>query len=134
MEESLQSVVIECTRASDEEQKTFPVIIGALSAAGVERYHADLVKHEKTYYTAAGQSFVVESRPCEEAPTQVFHADQIEAAVRASQRQQIGYREFCRRVLQAGCAGYWVSITGQRAVYYGRTGETHVELFPTSTS
>ena len=112
----------------------FPVIVGALSAAGVERYHADLVKREKTYYTPDGQSFVVASDPCDDAPAQTLQADQVEAAVRASQRQQIGYREFCRRVLQAGCAGYWVSITGKRAVYYGRTGETHVELFPTSTS
>lgn len=134
MEQHIQNVVVECTRASDEERKTFPAIIAELVGAGVERYHADLVKHEKTYYTRAGQSCVVESQPCDDAPAQAFLAEQIEAAVRASQRQQIGYREFCRRVLQAGCAGYWVSITGKRAVYYGRTGETHVELFPTSTS
>lgn len=134
MAQQIESVVVECTRASDEERKSFPVIIAELIGAGVERYHADLVKHEKTYYTPAGQSFVVASHPSDQAPAQAFVAEQIEAAVRASQGQQIGYREFCRRVLEAGCAGYWVSITGKRAVYYGRTGETHVELFPSSTN
>ena len=134
MDREIERVVSECTRASDEERKTFPVVVADLIRVGIERYHADLVKHEKTYYTPRGESFVVASRAGDSAPAQAFVAEQIEAAVQASQRQQIGYREFCRRVLAAGCAGYWVSITGKRAVYYGRTGETHVELFPSSTS
>lgn len=29
-----------------------------------------------------------------------------------------------------GCVGYHVSLAGRRAVYYGRSGETHVEQFP----
>jgi len=33
-------------------------------------------------------------------------------------------------VVAAGCTGYLVSFPGQRAVYFGRTGETHVEHFP----
>lgn len=37
---------------------------------------------------------------------------------------------FCRKVAAAGCAGYVVSFPGRRAVYMGRTGETHVETFP----
>ena len=134
MDAHVKDVVRDLTRVSDEEQILFPDVVKALMDVGVERYHADLVKHEKTYYTPAGQSFVVASHPCDSPPGQEFLADQIEAAVRASQRRQIGYREFCRRALQAGCAGYWVSIAGKRAVYYGRTGETHVELFPASTS
>lgn len=32
--------------------------------------------------------------------------------------------------MAAGCAGYLVSLPGRRVVYYGRTGETHVELIP----
>jgi hypothetical protein len=33
-------------------------------------------------------------------------------------------------VMAAGCAGYQVSFTGRRAVYYGTTAEVHVEHFP----
>ncbi len=33
-------------------------------------------------------------------------------------------------MMDAGCAGYFVSLIGRRAVYFGRTAETHVEPFP----
>ncbi len=42
------------------------------------------------------------------------------------------YKGFCDKVKRAGCAGYMVSFSGRRAVYFGRTAETHVELFPPS--
>jgi uncharacterized protein YbcV (DUF1398 family) len=132
MEQHIRDVVIECTRASDEERAQFPVIVGQLVAAGVERYHADLVRSEKTYYLPDGSNIVVPCHAVELQPAQAFSAQQVEAAVRASQQEEIGYREFCRRVVRAGCAGYWVSLVGKRAVYYGRTGETHVERFPGS--
>ena len=54
----------------------------------------------------------------------------VEKAVRAIQRQEIAYREFCRQIAGAGCVGYFVSLTGRRAVYYGRTGDEHVQWFP----
>jgi uncharacterized protein YbcV (DUF1398 family) len=125
-----KQVVIECTHASDNEVSLFPQIVARLMAAGVERYHADLVRFEKTYYLPDGCSEVV---PCQavEVPAAVsFNASEVEAAVRASQKQEIGYREFCRRVTRAGCVGYQVSLAGRRAVYYGRSGQTHVEHFP----
>ena len=134
MDEQTQKIVIECTRASDEEREAFPVIVQKLMSAGVERYHADLVKNDKTYYLPDGSYATVPSHAVGALPAQRFVAEQIEAAVRASQQQQIGYRTFCRRVVEAGCAGYWVSIAGKRAVYYGRSGETHVELFPQANS
>jgi uncharacterized protein YbcV (DUF1398 family) len=45
-------------------------------------------------------------------------------------RQEIAYREFCRQIADAGCVGYFVSLAGPRAVYYGRTGDERVEWFP----
>lgn len=134
MDERSHEVVVECTRASDEERVTFPAVVQMLVNAGVERYHADLVKNDKTYYLPDGSYAIVPTHAVGALPAQRFLAEQVEAAVRASQQQQIGYREFCRRVVDAGCAGYWVSITGKRAVYYGRSGETHVELFPRADS
>ena len=59
-----------------------------------------------------------------------FSAEGVEKAVRAIQRQEIAYREFCRQIADAGCVGYFVSLAGRRAVYYGRTGDEHVEWFP----
>ena len=33
-------------------------------------------------------------------------------------------------ILAAGCVGYFVCLTGRRAVYFGRTGENYIEPFP----
>ncbi len=40
------------------------------------------------------------------------------------------YRGFCEKAAAAGCAGYLVSFSGRRALYFGRDGATHVEPFP----
>jgi len=34
--------------------------------------------------------------------------------------------------MAAGCVGYFVQIAGRRALYFGRNGESHVELFPSA--
>ena len=39
--------------------KAFPAIVGKLIEAGVERYHADLVRSEKTFYLPNGESETV---------------------------------------------------------------------------
>jgi uncharacterized protein YbcV (DUF1398 family) len=130
MDAAIKSVVLACTRDSDAGTSRFPEIVARLVTAGVERYHADLIRAEKTYYLPSGESEVVPDAALQVAPALAFTAGGVEAAVRASQAGSIDYREFCRRVAAAGCAGYFVSLSGRRALYYGRTGETHVELFP----
>ena len=50
--------------------------------------------------------------------------------VRAIQSETIQYNEFCRHVIAAGCVGYIASLSGKRVVYYGRSGEMHIEHFP----
>ena len=40
------------------------------------------------------------------------------------------YEAFCKNVKAFGCAGYMVSFSGRRVLYFGRTAETHVEHFP----
>ena len=70
------------------------------------------------------------NRPVETTPAMSFSAQGVEAAVRAAQAGNIAYKTFCERVLASGCVGYHVSIAGQRVVYYGRTGDSHVEWFP----
>jgi uncharacterized protein YbcV (DUF1398 family) len=130
MDPSIRAVILDCALASYAATVRFPDIVGRLAAAGVERYHADLVRAEKTYYLPSGESEVVPDEALRLAPAAPFMAAGVDAAVRASQAGSIDYREFCRRIADAGCAGYFVSIAGRRALYYGRTGETHVEPFP----
>lgn len=122
--------VEECTAASDESRISFPQVIGKLMSAGVERYHADLVRSEKTYFLPGGESRVVPNDDIGRAPAAAFSAESVEAAVKAIQKGEIDYKTFCERVMDAGCVGYHVHIAGQRVVYYGRSGDSHVEWFP----
>ena len=129
MDDRTKKLVAEMSRASDEERITFPEVVGALVGAGVERYHMDLVRCERTFYMPDGTSEPVPTHKSPQA-AQDFSAPGVEAAVRAAQRGEVQYREFCRRIAQAGCVGYHAFIAGQRVVYYGRKGDQHVEYFP----
>ena len=129
MDAHVKDVVREMSKASDEERITFPEVVKALMEVGIERYHADLVAARKTYYLP-GEDFEEHQVHKAGAPALAFSAEGVEKAVRAIQRQEIGYREFCRRIGEAGCVGYFVSLAGRRAVYYGRSGDEYVEWFP----
>ncbi len=129
MDARAKEVAREMTRASDQERITFPEVVKALMDVGVERYHADLVCSNKTYYVPDGGFEVVACHPIRQ-PAPSFSAKGVEDAVRAIQSLSIGYGEFCERIAAAGCVGYLVSFVGRRAVYYGRTGDSHVEWFP----
>jgi len=67
------------------------------------------------------------------AAAEAFSAGEVETAIRAIQASRIDYKGFCEDILAAGCVGYHVSLAGRRAVYYGRTSEMHVEMFPGAT-
>ena len=130
MTTSFEQVAEACTFASDAGTLTFPQVVGKLMEVGVERYLADLTRGQKSYYLANGQSHVVASAPLGALAAEQFDAAGIEAAIRASQARAMTYAQFCEAIAAAGCVGYVVSLAGRRAVYFGRTGETHVEPFP----
>jgi uncharacterized protein YbcV (DUF1398 family) len=130
MDARVKDVINECTRASDEQRITFPEVVMKLMDAGVERYHADLLRSQKTYYMPDGESEVVPNDPVEGVPAKDFSTTGVEAAVRAIQGGKIKYKEFCERIVCAECVGYFVTLAGRRAVYYGCTGDSHVEWFP----
>ncbi len=131
MDQHVKDVIAECGRASDEERITFPEVVAKLAAAGIERYRADLVRGERVYFLPDGASVVQEAHAKPGAAAALaFSAEGVARAVRAIQRGEIAYNAFCARIMDAGCVDYLVSIPGRRAVYFGRTGECHVERFP----
>jgi uncharacterized protein YbcV (DUF1398 family) len=109
----------------------FPHIVGKLASAGVRAYSADLTKLRNTYYGANGESFD-EPLPLETAPAiaDSFDKDTVANAVRTIQHGRIGYAEFLRTIMAAGCASYGVFIRGRKVMYFGRDGEFHTEHFP----
>jgi uncharacterized protein YbcV (DUF1398 family) len=129
MDDHAKEIVREMTRASDEERISFPEVVRALVGVGVERYHADLVQGTRTYFMPDG-NFEVTHGYASGAAATAFQTDGVEAAVRAIQRGEITYRAFCDRIATSGCVGYFVSLVGRRATYYGRTNDTYVEWFP----
>lgn len=134
MNEQTIKTVEDCTAASDSSRMSFPAVVAALAGAGIERYHTDLIRWEKTYFTPDGASHTAAGEQlAEEAPAELFSTDGIVAAIRSIQAGAIDYREFCGQIVEAGCVAYFVSITGRRAVYYGRSGDLHVEWFPSAT-
>jgi uncharacterized protein YbcV (DUF1398 family) len=130
MQADIIEVIQDCTDGSDQERLSFPEVVKKLMLAGVERYHADLLRAEKVYYLPSGESHRVVAAQVGATPPAAFAADGVAAAIRAIQQKKIAYREFCERIAQAGCVGYMVSLAGRRAVYYGRTGDSYVEPFP----
>jgi uncharacterized protein YbcV (DUF1398 family) len=130
MNANVEVAIQACTHGSDEERMSFPEVVATLQEVGVERYHADLVRSEKTYYLPSGESAIVRAKPTRQQPASTFSAADTAVAIRAIQAQQIGYGEFCERIAAAGCTGYIVSLVGRRVVYFGRSAESHVELMP----
>jgi uncharacterized protein YbcV (DUF1398 family) len=109
----------------------FPQVVQKLAGAGVNSYTADLVQLRNTYY-GKGRESIDEPLPLTAGPgiAAAFDKDSVAATVRAIQQGQIGYADFLRKIMAAGCARYEVFIGGRKAMYFGRDGEFHTENFP----
>ena len=121
-----------CEQGAENNTMTFPQIVCQLMQVGFERYSVDFCKAIVTYYLPCGESVTVDV-PHEETPiSEEFDAVTVRAAIKEAQMNVPGYtyKGFRKKVMAAGCVGYVVSFIGRRAVYFGRTAETHVEHFP----
>lgn len=109
----------------------FPEILGKLIAEGVEYYHVDYVALQMNFYSAAGAVVRVplsfEGLP---AVAEAFDSPALKAAILDSQQNSQKFREFSHRAAEAGVAGYFAFLRGQRVTYFGRQGDHHVEWFP----
>lgn len=130
------AVLHECSERSVAGNITFPEVVEKLMAVGIESYHADLYRREKTYYAANGDSHMESESGLD---PKVFNADAVakelnpngvKEAVRQIQHKEIDYQQFLRGILSAGVANYWVYLTGKRAIYVARNGDEYVEWFP----
>ena len=111
---------------------SFPQIVGALTDAGFESYAIDFRRATATFYLPDGESIELPAKRVTAPIAQAFDTTRMQAAIREAQQQVPGYtyKGFCEKAVLAGCAGYVVSFSGRRALYVGRTAETHVEHFP----
>ena len=121
-----------CLDAAHDGSLSFPEIIGKLVTAGFEGYAVDYRRNTQVYYLPDGDNVELAMPQATGSVVAAFDGDGVEALVRWAQANgpDYSYAAFCEKVRAAGCAGYLVSFLGRRVVYYGRTAETHVELFP----
>ena len=117
---------------SESGAMTFPQSVRMLTEAGFDGYAVDFRRSVRTYYMLDGEAIELETERTLAPVAERFDADVIKEALREAQALVPGYtyKGFCAKVAGAGCAGYVVSLLGQRVLYYGRTGETHTEYFP----
>ena len=124
------NVIKECTALSLAEQITFPEVVRKLAGAGVERYIADLVSRQKFSYGSQGETHTGALAFDGPLVPASFDASAVAITIKDIQQGRIKYREFLRRIMEAGCSHYEVFILGKQAVYFGRDGSQHIERFP----
>lgn len=109
---------------------SFPTVVGALLAQGVESYRIDYLRMEATYYFPDGQSHV-EPVPLPPHPVaELFSAPGVQAAIREAQAGTVKYPVFSRMAVESGTANYVAYLTGRKVIYFGRNGDLHIEHFP----
>lgn len=133
MNDSQKATAQACLTAAETDAMAFPQIVGALIGAGFESYSVDLRRAIATYFLPDGDSIELAAHKISTAIAAQFDASAMQAAIREAQQQVPGYsyKGFCEKAAAAGCASYIVSFLGRRALYIGRSGETHTEHFPT---
>lgn len=121
-----------CLNAALDRSMAFPEVVGTLIAAGFEGYMVDYRRSTTTYFLPDGDNVVLEHRRSEGTVAAQFDQAGVASQVRWAQADppDYSYEAFCSNVKAVGCAGYIVSFSGRRALYFGRTAETHVEHFP----
>ncbi|MFD2261262.1 DUF1398 domain-containing protein [Lacibacterium aquatile] len=135
MDAQLIVLARKCLEGSENNSMTFPQIIADLMTAGFESYWIDFRKATATYYLPNGQSVDLPTHGSESPIAPALDASALERAIGEAQRLVPGYtyKGFCVKAKAAGCAGYLVSFSGRRAVYFGRDGVVHTELFPSAS-
>lgn len=132
MDTSIAAVARGCLTATHDVSLSFPDVIGKLQEAGFEGYAVDYRRGVQSFYLPDGDSLEL-PLPQQTGPVAAqFDITTMAAQIRWAQSDDpaYSYPAFSEKITTAGCAGYLVSFPGRRVVYYGRTGETHTELFP----
>lgn len=132
MNDHQKNIARKCIEGAEGNMMTFPQIVGTLMEAGIESYAIDLRRSVAIYFLPDGSSAELETHEIDTPVAPDFDVARLQAAIREAQQQVPGYtyKGFCKKAASAGCSGYVISFSGRRALYIGRTAETHVEHFP----
>lgn len=132
MDEQHKRIAKEAMESAATGSRDFGQIVGMLMQAGFDGYMVDFRTSTQAFYLPDGESMVAAIHATSIPVSETFDAGKVREAIREAQTKAVGYtyKGFCEKVVRAGCAGYLVSITGKRVLYFGRDGGTHTEYFP----
>lgn len=124
-------LITNCVSASFAGAITFGEVVRKLTEDGVEWYSANLILRASIHYAADGSHHQMKWPEGGLPPiADAFDGDKVQAAIRAIQKREIVYIQFLDRIAAAGTVYYTVHLQGRKAIYFGRHGDFHIELFP----
>lgn len=140
MDANIKAVAQACVEGIANDTMTFPQISLMLAEAGVERILSDLCRGTSINYTPDGESLELSVPWLKNIKVAyTFNAVAIKELIEEGRNALAeggglipgySYQSFFPRLGAAGCAGSMISFPGRYTVYFGRTGEAHVEPFP----
>ncbi|HDC4393610.1 TPA: DUF1398 family protein [Enterobacter cloacae] len=109
----------------------FPHFAKLLYQAGIRSNTWTLPACQAVYVTDTG-SVILMGEPLINAPEEVpvFCAARLMAAIRDDQAGNTTFREFLKRIWQAGVVSYRVDLVSQTVTYYGLHGDEWEESYP----
>jgi uncharacterized protein YbcV (DUF1398 family) len=121
-----------CLKGAETGAMSFPEIIGALAGVGFEAYLVDYRAGRQTFYTPGGGQVSLDLHAAAGDVAAAFDKTVMAQLIRWAQAggTDYSYLAFSEKAKAAGCAFYLASIIGRRVVYFGRSGDMHVEHFP----
>jgi uncharacterized protein YbcV (DUF1398 family) len=132
LDDEMEAAASFCLNGAQQDTLTFPEIVQSLQRQGFEGYTIDFRCSLATYYTPDGRSVSLATHVVKTPVAAALDAVALQAAIREAQQRVAGYTYlgFCEKAAAAGCAGYFVSFSGKRALYIGRDAGVHEERFP----
>jgi uncharacterized protein YbcV (DUF1398 family) len=132
LDDEMEAAASFCLNGAQQDTLTFPEIVQSLQRQGFEGYTIDFRCSLATYYTPDGRSVSLATHVVKTPVAAALDAVALQAAILEAQQRVAGYTYlgFCEKAAAAGCAGYFVSFSGKRALYIGRDAGVHEERFP----
>lgn len=126
------NTIEKCTALSLAGELTFSEALQRLAVAGNERYIVDLIDFKKISYGSEDETYTTSFNFTGPKVARKFDDKAVKDAILDIQQSKIDYQTFLRRIMTAGCCYYEVFIMGKKAIYFGRDGSFHIELFPSA--
>ena len=139
MDEKIVAVAKACAEGLANDTMTAPKLSLLLAEAGIESVLSDYRRGASTYYLPNGDSFELPAPSRRNPVAWEFDAAAIKAVIDEGRqaltedgglKAGFSYKSFFVKLAAAGCAGNMISFPGRLTVYFGRTGDAHVEPFP----